>query len=446
MSSECNNIKLVIRNDKSEVVCAMCKKCLITSNHDVCVLKYVNDMNSCGDKHSANVSKTANKKKHMSKGKKPKNVGFKERLALLKPSKPIIFLRWSPTRRMFDLKGKIIESSKSKSQSDSSKGEMHVLLTIRNLHANGFQILTFLWQVVQIYLWCVDSGFLKHMTGNLKLFIDFVWKFLGTVRFGNDHITAILGYYDLQWGNILITRVYSVKGLGHNLFSVGQFCDSDLKVAFERNTCFVRNLKGLNLLKGNRTTNRYTINLYEMASASPIRLTAHTSTKSKDEALEEIKTFMKKINVLLQALVIIVRTDNSTELKNQVLKEYFDSVGISHQAMYDDYIGGQPSDAPRTAPTTLAPQVLQTLTTSTTTADTAPTSTNSTSQAADIPITLQDVDKLEPPQQHVQQQDNQALLQPKNVANNVLNAMLDGNTFVNPFAPPSISAAESSSL
>ncbi|GKC44319.1 putative ribonuclease H-like domain-containing protein [Tanacetum coccineum] len=53
---------------------------------------------------------------------------------------------------------------------------------------------------------------------------------------------------------------------------------------------------------------------------------------SKDEAPEEIKTFLKKITVLLQALVIIVRTDNDIEFKNQVLKEYFDSVGISHQS------------------------------------------------------------------------------------------------------------------
>ncbi|GJV64321.1 retrovirus-related pol polyprotein from transposon TNT 1-94 [Tanacetum coccineum] len=54
--------------------------------------------------------------------------------------------------------------------------------------------------------------------------------------------------------------------------------------------------------------------------------------ESKDEAPEEIKTFLKKITVLLQALVIIVRTDNNTEFKNQVLQEYFNGVGISHQA------------------------------------------------------------------------------------------------------------------
>ncbi|GJY97581.1 retrovirus-related pol polyprotein from transposon TNT 1-94 [Tanacetum coccineum] len=54
--------------------------------------------------------------------------------------------------------------------------------------------------------------------------------------------------------------------------------------------------------------------------------------RSKDEAPEVIKTFLKRIIVLLQSPVIIIRTDNGTEFKNQILKEYFDSVGISHQA------------------------------------------------------------------------------------------------------------------
>nr|GEY59387.1 integrase, catalytic region, zinc finger, CCHC-type, peptidase aspartic, catalytic [Tanacetum cinerariifolium] len=138
-----------------------------------------------------------------------------------------------------------------------------------------------LFSVIQIYLWCIDSGCSKHMTGNLKLLINFVWKFKGTVRFGNDHVAAILGFGDLQWGNILISRVYFVKGLGHNLFSVGQFCDSDLEVAFRRNACFVKNLEGVDLLKGDHSTNLYTINLHEMASASPICLMARAySTKS----------------------------------------------------------------------------------------------------------------------------------------------------------------------
>nr|GFA79450.1 retrovirus-related Pol polyprotein from transposon TNT 1-94 [Tanacetum cinerariifolium] len=79
----------------------------------------------------------------------------------------------------------------------------------------------------------------------------------------------------------LLLRVYFIEGLGHNLFSVGQFCDSDLDVAFRRDACFVRNLEGVNLLKGDHSTNLYTINLNEMAFASPIFLMARaSSTKS----------------------------------------------------------------------------------------------------------------------------------------------------------------------
>nr|GEZ81588.1 integrase, catalytic region, zinc finger, CCHC-type, peptidase aspartic, catalytic [Tanacetum cinerariifolium] len=95
---------------------------------------------------------------------------------------------------------------------------------------------------------------------------------------GSAEVVVILGFSDLQWGNILITRVYFVEGLGHNLFSVGQFCDSGLEVAFRRNACFIRNIEGVDLLSGKRTTNLYTINLHEMASASPICLMARASS------------------------------------------------------------------------------------------------------------------------------------------------------------------------
>nr|GFA89754.1 hypothetical protein [Tanacetum cinerariifolium] len=176
-------------------------------------------------KQKANVSIKEKQKKHQPKVKKPKKVGFIERLATPKPNKPRFLLKWSPTGRLFDQKGKLVNSSESNSQSDCSNG-------------------------------------------NLKLLINFVWKFMGTVRFGNDHVATILGFGDLQWRNILITRVYFVEGLGHNLFSVRQLCDSDLEVAFRRNACFVKNLEGVDLLKGDRSTNLYTIYLYEMAFAS----------------------------------------------------------------------------------------------------------------------------------------------------------------------------------
>nr|GFA98430.1 integrase, catalytic region, zinc finger, CCHC-type, peptidase aspartic, catalytic [Tanacetum cinerariifolium] len=75
-------------------------------------------------------------------------------------------------------------------------------------------------------------------------------KFLGTVKFGNDHVAKIMGYGEYQIGNVIIFRVYYVEGLGHNLFSVGQFCDSDLEVTFRQHTCFIRNLEGVDLLTG----------------------------------------------------------------------------------------------------------------------------------------------------------------------------------------------------
>nr|GEX35074.1 retrovirus-related Pol polyprotein from transposon TNT 1-94 [Tanacetum cinerariifolium] len=115
------------------------------------------------------------------------------------------------------------------------------------------------------------------------------------------------------------------------------------------------------------------------------------------------------------------------------------------EAMYDDFIGGQPSAAERTVPAVQTQQVRQTSTTSTSIAASAPTPTNSSSQATNFPITSQDVDELNSQQQHVQQQGNQASLQPETIADNVPNALFDGNTFVNPFANPSTSATESSS-
>ncbi|GJR37074.1 retrovirus-related pol polyprotein from transposon TNT 1-94 [Tanacetum coccineum] len=89
---------------------------------------------------------------------------------------------------------------------------------------------------------------------------------LNDCRFGNDHIAKIMSYRDYQIGNVTISRVYYVEWLGHNLFSVGQFCDSDLKVAFRKHTCFIRDLEGVDLLKGSRGSNLYTLSMENLLS------------------------------------------------------------------------------------------------------------------------------------------------------------------------------------
>ncbi|GJW67642.1 retrovirus-related pol polyprotein from transposon TNT 1-94 [Tanacetum coccineum] len=97
------------------------------------------------------------------------------------------------------------------------------------------------------------------MTGDRSRLRNFVKKFIGTVRFGNNHFGAIMGYGDYVIGDSVISRVYYVEGLGYNLFSVGQFCDFDLEV------------------KGSRGCNLYTISVEDMMKSSPICLLSKAS-------------------------------------------------------------------------------------------------------------------------------------------------------------------------
>nr|GEY17463.1 retrovirus-related Pol polyprotein from transposon TNT 1-94 [Tanacetum cinerariifolium] len=135
-----------------------------------------------------------------------------------------------------------------------------------------------IWKPTGKYL---DSGFSKHMIGDRSQLINFVQKFLGTIKFKNDHVAKIMGYGDYKIGNVTISRVYFVEGLGHNLFSVGQFWDSELEVAFCQHTCFICNSDGVDLLTGSRGNNLYTLSLGDMMASLPICLLSKASkTKS----------------------------------------------------------------------------------------------------------------------------------------------------------------------
>nr|GEY97472.1 retrovirus-related Pol polyprotein from transposon TNT 1-94 [Tanacetum cinerariifolium] len=465
----------------SKVVYAHFKKCLFSVNHDKCLSNYVNGKNSCGKNQNAKVYVKEIQKKYQPNVSKTKKVGTRKSLATPKLRKSRFLLRWLPTGRLFDQEGKLAASSNSESQYDCSNG-------------------------------------------NLKLFINFIWKFMGTVRFENDHVAAILGFGDLQWGNILITRVYFVEGLSHNLFSVGL---PKFKYHKEHlcHSCKQGKSKRASHLPKPVPSSRQRLHFLHMDLCGPMRVASINGKRyilpivddysrytwvhflrSKDEAPEVIIKFLKRITVLLQSPVIIIRTDNGIELKNQVLKEYFDTVGISHQissvrtpqqngvvqrrnrtlvevartmlifsgaplflwaeaiatACFTQnrciihrrfnktpykLINGRKPDisflyvfgalcypkndhedikklgakaTARTVPPAQEPQVHQSSTASTTIADTAPIPTNSSSLTTNIPISSQDVDELNP------------------------NSMVDGNTFVNPFANPSTSVATAS--
>nr|GEV67284.1 retrovirus-related Pol polyprotein from transposon TNT 1-94 [Tanacetum cinerariifolium] len=117
----------------------------------------------------------------------------------------------------------------------------------------------------------------KTYDGDRSRLLNFVKKFIETVRFGNDHFGAIMGYGNYVVGESVISRVYYVEGLGHNLFSVGQFCDSDLEVAFRKHSCYVRDTNDVDLIKGSRGTNLYTISVEDMMKSSLICLLSKAS-------------------------------------------------------------------------------------------------------------------------------------------------------------------------
>ncbi|GJZ26761.1 retrovirus-related pol polyprotein from transposon TNT 1-94 [Tanacetum coccineum] len=179
---------------------------------------------------------------------------------------------WKPTGRIFTIVGNRCPLTRIASTKEVPLKET----TITPVITPSSEL-----KVVQTVMWYLNSECSKHMTRNRSQLINFVSKFLGTVRFGNDHIAKIMGYGDYQMGNLTISQVYYVEGLGHNLFSVGQFCDFDLKVDFRKHTCFIRDLENVDLLKGSRGSNLYTLAMENLLLSSLIYLLSKASkTKS----------------------------------------------------------------------------------------------------------------------------------------------------------------------
>nr|GEV58335.1 hypothetical protein [Tanacetum cinerariifolium] len=182
-------------------------------------------------------------------------------------------------------------------------------------------------QYKHIILFIVNFGCSKHMMGNLKLLSNFMEKFLGTVKFKNDQIAPILGYGDLVQGNVTRKRVYYVKGLNHNLFSIGQFCDANLEVAFQKSTCYIRNLKGNDLLTERFNGKKYVLVIVDDYS----RYTWTYFLRSKDETPKVLINFLNLVQRGIHAQVRTVRTDKGTKFLNKTLYAYSAQEGIEHQ-------------------------------------------------------------------------------------------------------------------
>nr|GEY59953.1 hypothetical protein [Tanacetum cinerariifolium] len=523
--------------------------------------------------------------KYQPKASKPKKVGTRESLATPKPSKSRLLLRWSPTGKLFNQEGKLVDSSESKSKSN---GDNACTSNVLEPKIKRF----------------------PNSTSLLDRNACFVRNLEGVYLLKGDRLTNLytINLHEIASASpiCLMARASSTKSwlwhqrLSHlNFDTINDLARNDLFAGLPKFKYHKEHLcPSCKQGKSKRASHppkpvpnsRQRLHLLHMDLCGPMRIASINGKRyilvivdnysrytwvhflrSKDEAPEVIIKFLKRITVLLQSPDIIIRTNNDTEFKNHVLKEYFDTVGISYQmssaeaiatacftqnrsiihrrfnktpyelingrkqdisflhvfgalcypknnredigklgakgdigffigystdscayrvynrrtkkimetinvsfdelsamafeqrsskpglnsmtfghissglnltyalstittqqpskgeldllfeAMYDDYIGGQPSATARTVPPAQEPQVHQSSTASTTIPDTTLIPTNSSSLATNIPISLQDVDELNP------------------------NAMVDGNTFINPFVNSSTSTAITSS-
>ncbi|GJT64812.1 hypothetical protein Tco_1016292 [Tanacetum coccineum] len=233
----CND-SLNVKTSNVNLVCVTCGKCVLNDNHDMCVLHYINGVNSRTKKP---IDVPISTKEPKQKENQSVATPHKKTVAL-EPTikKPRITFRklyehdsktcswwcpkltppgykWKPKSKTRNVKPNISLPLGTKSRTahiSKPKTVKSSILSNTLLSFNSFTASRD--NPIHRRLWV-----LKVHDGKSQAFVNFVEKFLGTVKFGNDQFTLILRYGDLVQENITIKRVYYVEGLNHNLFSVG---------------------------------------------------------------------------------------------------------------------------------------------------------------------------------------------------------------------------------
>ncbi|GJW06514.1 retrovirus-related pol polyprotein from transposon TNT 1-94 [Tanacetum coccineum] len=327
-------------NANSELKCVKCNGCMLSDNHDFCVLDFINNVNA------------RNKSKSIKKGSKRK---------VWKPTGKVfknIRYIWRPTGRTFTIVGNACPLTRI---TTSTEVPLRKPTALDNETPKPVVTLVYSWKprksktnipvskskVVQIVL--CKSKVLKSVSANKKepsqswgSIVSNVPSsslddcrssklFFGTVKFENDHVAKILGYGDYQIGNVTILRVYYVKGLGHNLFYVGQFSRHGLvrglpKLKFEKDHMCSTGAMGKRKKKPHKPkfedTNQEKLYLLHMDLCGPTRVASVNGKKYILVIVDDYSRF---------TWVKCLRTDNGTEFVNQTLREYYEKVGISHE-------------------------------------------------------------------------------------------------------------------
>nr|GEV89150.1 hypothetical protein [Tanacetum cinerariifolium] len=280
------NSKLHVNFD---LQCSTCNGCLFSDNHDSCVLEFINSVNARVKSKSA---------------RKPLNRKIWKPTGKVKPiplesntSKPVVTLVYSRKPKESRNNVSVIKSKINKSLSaDKKEPNKSWGFIISNVPSSS----------------TVECRYRQ-------------------IRY--DHVAKIMGYGDYKIRNVTISRVYFMEGLGHNLFSVGQFCDSDLEVAFRQHTCFIRDIMASSpiclLSKASKTKSWL---WHQRLSHLNFGAINHLARQGLVRGLSKLKFEKDHLcSACAMGKIHRIQTDNRTEFVNQTLREYYDQVGISHE-------------------------------------------------------------------------------------------------------------------
>nr|GEZ60190.1 integrase, catalytic region, zinc finger, CCHC-type, peptidase aspartic, catalytic [Tanacetum cinerariifolium] len=247
-----------VTNVNSDLKSASCNSCLLSDNHDACVVAYKNSVNA--SKKSKSVKTPVKRKVWKTTGKVFKSVGH----------------IWKPTGRIFTLVGNVCPLTRIATSTIVPPREpIPIVIRIDK------PVVTLVYSRKPKSKKVSNKMEPNNSWGSSSSNVPSSLFACRLSKSSSGTWTPIMGYGDYQIRNVTISRVYYVEGLDHNLFSVGQFCDSDLEVAFRQHTCFICNLDGVDLLTGSRGNNLYTLSIQDMMASSLICLLSKASkTKS----------------------------------------------------------------------------------------------------------------------------------------------------------------------
>ncbi|GJW15605.1 integrase, catalytic region, zinc finger, CCHC-type containing protein [Tanacetum coccineum] len=251
----CND-SLNAKTSNVNFVCVTCGKCVLNDNHDICVLHYINGVNSRTRQLIAVPISTREPKRTM-------NQSVATPLKRTVASESTNQKPRHTTRKLYEHVSKtcswwypMFTPSGYKWKPSSPIGNVNTNVNMPQGNASR------------------NANILEPMTPRCSTLSSTPLSSNSFSARRDNSIHRRLWVLKAHDGKYQASKVYYVEGLNHNLFSVGQFCNADLEVAFWKSTCYVRDLKGNDLLTGSRGTDLYSITLQNTTSLNPICLMA----------------------------------------------------------------------------------------------------------------------------------------------------------------------------